>query len=175
MSDLYKTLGIEKTASEKEIKNAYRKLAMEHHPDKNPNNKAAEEKFKEISAAYEILSDPEKKQQYDLHGSTNPRQSNVHGASFDDILRNMGFSGGFDFGEIFGSARSKKSKGEDLRKTITIDFMEAIKGTTKSFKMYYPVMCKTCNGNGAKDSNSVQTCKVCAGSGKTGRKQGFMQ
>jgi molecular chaperone DnaJ len=174
MNDLYKVLGVEKTANDKEIKNAYRKLAMEYHPDKNQGNKVAEEKFKEISAAYEVLSDADKRKQYDLYGNTNPKNT-AQASNFDEILRNMGFGGGFDFGDIFGSARSRKVRGEDLKKTITINFMEAVKGSVKTFKMYYPAVCKNCNGKGAKDDNSVKTCNVCNGSGKIGYKQGFMQ
>ena len=175
MKNPYAILGVEKTASGKEIKKAYHKLAMEWHPDKKQGDKQAEEKFKEISSAYEVLSNSEKRKQYDTYGDLNPRHQE---SGIDDILRNMGFGGGrgFNFDDIFGSARGgRRVRGEDLRKTITIDFLEAAKGGSKSFKMHYPIICVSCTGNGSKNGKSRKVCDPCKGSGRTTYKQGFMQ
>ncbi len=141
---------------------------MEFHPDRNPNNKEAEEKFKEISAAYEVLGDESKKAKYDQWGdvSNNPNPD-FNQDIFDEILKRHGF-------DFFGG-RSKSIKGEDIQKTISLDFMDAIKGCTKNIKVSYPAACKSCNGNGAKDGKAIKTCENCRGQGKVGRRQGFMQ
>ena len=150
---------------------------MEFHPDKNPGNKEAEEKFKEISAAYEVLGDDDKRKQYDTYGDITSRAQQQRPVDFEDVLRNMGFGGGgFSFNEdFFGGGRGRKLRGEDLRKTITIDFMEAVKGTTKTFKVAYPVRCSSCSGNGSKDGKSLKTCATCNGTGKVGYRKSFMQ
>lgn len=169
MENPYKLLGVEKSASQKEIKSAYRKLALELHPDKNPNNKEAEEKFKQVTAAYEILSDELKRQEFD-----NGTSQSYSYSTPNDFLNNMGIN----FEELFGGSfgRKKRSiKGEDLHKSITIEFMEAIRGCSKIIKIGRPEECKNCSGNGSKDGNSIRTCATCKGSGKIKYNQGFIQ
>jgi len=173
MNDLYSVLGVEKSASEQELKKAYRQLALKYHPDKNPDDKEAEEKFKEISAAYEILSDAEKRKQYDTFGTVSNIGQNPQ-PDFDirDIFSNMGF----DFGDIFsGKQRGRPARGQDLRKSINISFMDSALGCSKNIKIEYPFSCKSCGGNGSKDGNNVYPCPTCNGSGKIGRRQGVMQ
>ena len=174
MKDLYKILGVEKTASDKDIKSSYRKLAHEFHPDKNPNNKEAEEKFKEINNAYSILSEPEKRKHYDAHGITDNFQQSGAGNPWEDIFSRMG---GFDdmFGfNSFGS-RHQTPRGQDLKQVIRIGFIDSVKGMHKSVEISYPVICSGCSGSGAKDKDSVKVCSACQGHGKTVRQQGFMQ
>lgn len=172
--DYYEVLGIDKSASEAEIKKAFRKKAMKYHPDRNPDNKEAEEHFKEVNEAYEVLSDPEKKKRYDQfgHAGVDPNAGFGGGAG--------GF-GGFDFGDIFdmfggafgggfgGGGRSRRNgpqKGRDLQKTVTIEFKEALFGCTKEIEITKNVRCKTCNGEGTEPGTSKKTCDVCGGSGQ---------
>ena len=157
---------MEKNADQKKIKNAYRKLALEFHPDRNAGNKEAEEKFKEISAAYEVLNDPDKRSKYDQYGDLNPAFEN-----YSDPINDFFKHAGFDF---FGG-RPRRTKGGDIRKNLHLTFMEAVKGCSKNVKVSYSVTCNSCNGNGAKDENSIKTCITCAGRGKVGHRQGFMQ
>lgn len=141
-------------------------MALELHPDKNPNNKEAEEKFKQITAAYEILGDENKRKEFDSGGRAN--------FSPDDFFRNAGIN----FEDLFGGGFKRKqrtTKGEDLNKAITLEFMEAIKGCQKTIKIGRPENCKPCSGNGSKDGNSIRTCSNCQGTGKTTYKQSFMQ
>lgn len=177
--DYYEVLGIDKGASEAEIKKAFRKKAMKYHPDRNPDNKEAEEHFKEVNEAYEVLSDPEKKQRYDQfgHAGVDPNAGFGGGSGFG------GFGGGgFDFGDIFdmfggafggggGSFRSSSrrtgpQKGNDLQKTVTIDFKEALFGCSKEIEISKNVKCKTCNGEGTEPGTSKKTCDQCGGSGQ---------
>ncbi|MBI1341466.1 MAG: molecular chaperone DnaJ [Terrimonas sp.] len=182
--DYYEILGVGKSASSDEIKKAYRKVAMQHHPDRNPGDKAAEEKFKEAAEAYEILSDADKKAQYDRYGhagvSGNGRGGYGGGAgmNMDDIFSQFGDIFGDDiFGSFFGgggggrsrSSRSRGVRGSNLRVKIKLTYEEIAKGVTKNIKVKKYVNCSTCGGNGAKDKGSVQNCSTCGGSGQVRR------
>lgn len=177
MQNPYKVLGVEKNATDAEIKKAYRKLAQETHPDKNPNDKSAEERFKEISAAYEILSDPEKRKQYDVYGNVS---SSEHGTRSHDIYQNMrDFYERMrhNFGGQWGGPfrRTNAFKGEDLRKTLRISFMDAAKGTHKTVIIDHPTACKECKGTGADKGTALETCPMCKGQGKVATNQSFIQ
>ena len=179
--DYYEILGIQKNASQDEIKKAYRKVAMEYHPDRNPGNKAAEEKFKEAAEAYEVLSDAEKRSQYDRFGHSglgNNRGFNGGGMNMEDIFSQFGDIFGDDiFGSFFGggtrsrssSGRSRGVRGSNLRIKIKLTYEEIANGVTKNIKVKKHVTCSTCHGSGAKDKGSVQTCNTCGGSGQVRR------
>ncbi|MBS1949026.1 MAG: molecular chaperone DnaJ [Bacteroidetes bacterium] len=180
--DYYEILSVSKNASAEEIKKAYRKVAMQYHPDRNPGDKAAEEKFKESAEAYEVLSDTEKRAQYDRYGHAglNGRGSGGFGGSnmnMDDIFSQFGDIFGDDvFGSFFGggrrsstTSRAKGARGSNLRVKIKLDYEEIAKGVTKNIKVKKYVSCSTCNGNGAKDKSSIQTCGTCGGSGQVRR------
>jgi molecular chaperone DnaJ len=183
--DFYDILGVSKSASQDEIKKAYRKVAMQFHPDKNPGDKAAEEKFKEAAEAYEILSDTDKRAQYDRFGHQafqggGRSSGGPGGMNMDDIFSQFGdiFGGGESpFGSFFGGGRSggggraQGSRGSNLRVKIKLNFEELAKGASKTIKVKKHVSCTTCNGNGAKDKNSTQTCGTCSGSGQVRRVQ----
>lgn len=173
--DYYEVLNVTKSASADEIKKAYRKVAMQFHPDRNPGDKAAEEKFKEAAEAYEVLSDSEKKGQYDRFGHAGMRGNGGGGAHYtnmDDIFSQFGdIFGDSGFESFFGggrrsSGRSRGVRGSNLRVKIKMNFEEIAKGVTKQIKVKKYVFCNTCNGSGAKDKNSVQTCGTCGGSGQ---------
>lgn len=163
----YETLGVSETASEKEIKSAFRQLALKHHPDRNPNDPDAESKFKEVSQAYEILSDPELKARYDQYGSIDERD--MGGFDFD-------FGGfGINLGDIFGfNPFNSERVVENISRTISISFMEAAKGCEKEIEIKRRKSCNICNGTGAKDGKT-EKCKACNGQGKTSRVQGNMR
>lgn len=185
--DYYEILGVAKGASADEIKKAYRKVAMQYHPDRNPGDKAAEEKFKEAAEAYEILSDTDKKAQYDRYGhagvSGNGRGgfSSGQGMNMDDIFSQFGDIFGDDlFGNFFGGQqrgggrggqRSRGVRGSNLRIKLKLTYEEIAKGVTKNIKVKKHVVCATCSGSGAKDKGSVQTCGTCGGSGQVRRVQ----
>lgn len=185
--DYYEILGVAKGASADEIKKAYRKVAMQYHPDRNPGDKAAEEKFKEAAEAYEILSDADKKAQYDRYGhagvSGNSRGgfSGGQGMNMDDIFSQFGDIFGDDlFGNFFGGQqrgggrggqRSRGVRGSNLRIKLKLTYEEIAKGVTKNIKVKKHVICTTCGGSGAKDKGSVQTCGTCGGSGQVRRVQ----
>ena len=179
--DFYEILGVSKNASADEIKKAYRKVAMQFHPDRNPGDKAAEEKFKEAAEAYEILSDADKKAQYDRFGHSAfgaGRGGGGFGMNTEDIFSQFGDIFGDDvFGNFFGgggrskSGRSKGVRGNNLRIKIKVNYEEIAKGTTKTVKVKKYVACSTCNGSGAKDKNSAQTCGTCGGNGQVRRVQ----
>ena len=176
--DYYEILGVAKGASTDEIKKAYRKVAMQFHPDRNPGDKAAEEKFKEAAEAYEILSDADKKAQYDRYGHAafngNGRSYGGGHMNMDDIFSQFGDIFGDDvFGSFFGGGggtrtgkRRQGIKGSNLRIKLKLNYEELAKGVTKSVKVKKYVPCNTCHGSGAKDKGSVQTCSGCGGSGQ---------
>jgi molecular chaperone DnaJ len=171
--DYYEILAVGRSAGEEEIKKAYRKLAMQHHPDRNPGDKAAEERFKEASEAYQVLSDPERRAQYDRFGHA----AFQHGAGFD--FSGAGFEDVFSdiFGDIFGSARGRgrgrARRGEDLRYDLAIKFEEGIFGTEKVINIPRLATCDTCNGTGTKGGAARATCAACHGTGQMRFQQGF--
>jgi len=174
--DFYEVLGLKKGASEDEIKKAFRKKAMEYHPDRNPGDKAAEEKFKEVNEAYSILSDPQKKDKYDRfgHAGVDPN-AGFGGGGFGGS-----FGGGFEdiFGDLFGGMfgggfnqsgtrrRNGPRKGQDLQKSVSITFEEAAFGTKKQIQINKYVPCESCNGTGAEKGSDKVTCSKCNGSGE---------
>lgn len=184
--DFYEILGVSKTASQEEIKKAYRKVAMQYHPDRNPGDKVSEEKFKEAAEAYEILNDADKKAQYDRfgHNAFNGRSGgggySGGGMNMDDIFSQFGdIFGDEGFGSFFGGggrrssggSRGRGSRGSNLRVKLKMNFEEIAKGATKTIKVKKHVKCTTCQGSGAKDKNSVQTCNGCGGSGQVRKVQ----
>jgi molecular chaperone DnaJ len=182
--DYYEVLGVGRNASADEIKKSYRKVAMQFHPDRNPGDKAAEEKFKEAAEAYEILSDADKKAQYDRYGhagvSGNGRGGfGGGGMNMEDIFSQFGDIFGDDlFGSFFGGGgrgrgaqRSRGVRGSNLRVKLKLTYEEIAKGVTKNIKVKKHVLCNTCNGSGAKDKGSIQTCQTCGGSGQVRRVQ----
>jgi len=166
--DLYEVLGLQKGADEKEIKSAFRKLAIKYHPDKNPGDKEAEDRFKEINEAYQILSDPQKKAQYDQFGTTD---FNAGGAGagynaqdfgdFGDIFESF-FGGGFGGGQ---RRRTGPRRGADLEYRLDLTFDEAVFGVDKDIHITRTEDCDSCHGSGAKTGTSKETCKTCHGSG----------
>lgn len=175
--DYYEILGVAKTASDDEIKKAYRKLAMKFHPDRNPDNPEAEEKFKEASEAYEILSDNEKRSMYDRmgHGAFENGGGFGGGGGFsaEDIFSQFGDIFGGAFGGRGGQSQQRQKRGSDLRYVMELDLEEAIKGTKKTITFSAPAPCETCDGHGTKNPNDVETCKTCRGAGQVRIQQGF--
>ena len=178
--DFYDVLGVSKNASPEELKSAYRKLAVKYHPDKNPDDKASEDKFKEASEAYGILSDKEKKQNYDNFGHAafeggGGRQSGgfggFGGADFSDIFED--FFGDFGGGERSRGRRNTSNKGSDLRYDLSITLEEAYEGKKQDIKFSTTEKCNTCKGNGSKPGHSPDRCTVCGGNGKVRSNQGF--
>lgn len=179
--DYYEILGVPKGATADEIKKAYRKVAMQYHPDRNPGDKQAEEKFKEAAEAYEVLSDQDKRAQYDrfghagVSGAGRGGFNGGPGMNMDDIFSQFGDIFGDDiFGSFFGGqtrgnargGRPRGARGSNLRIKIKLTYEEIAKGANKTVKVKKYVVCTTCNGNGAKDKNAVQTCGTCGGSGQ---------
>ena len=176
--DYYEVLGLQKGASDDEIKKAFRKMAMKYHPDRNPDDKEAEEKFKEVNEAYGVLSDPDKKSKYDRfgHAGVDPSAGFGGGAGgfggfggFEDIFDMFTGGGGFGgFGGFGGQQRRNNGprKGADLQKAISITFEEAAFGCKKEIEISKFVKCGTCNGEGTKPGTSKKTCPVCNGSGQ---------
>ncbi len=176
--DFYDVLGVSKNASPEELKSAYRKLAVKHHPDKNPGDKASEDKFKEAGEAYGILSDQEKKQNYDnfghaaFEGGGSGRQGGgFGGADFSDIFED--FFGDFGGSGRSGGRRSANSRGSDLRYDLSITLEEAYEGKKQDIKFSTTEKCTTCKGNGSKPGHSPDKCTVCGGNGKVRSSQGF--
>ena len=177
--DYYEVLGLSKGASAEEIKKSYRKVAMQFHPDRNPGDKGAEEKFKEAAEAYEVLSDADKRAQYDRYGHaglSNNGRGPAGGMNMDDIFSQFGDIFGDDlFGSFFGGRRggggprSRGVRGSNLRVKIKLNYEEIAKGVTKNIKVKKYVSCTTCSGSGAKDRGSIQTCSTCGGSGQVRR------
>jgi len=177
--DYYDILGVSRQADQAEIKSAYRKLAIKFHPDKNPDNKEAEEKFKEAAEAYEVLSNPEKRQRYDQFGHAGNSASGGYGGggmNMEDIFSQFGdiFGGsGSPFDSFFGgSGRSggrRMSKGSNLRIKVKLSLSEIANGAEKKIKVNKQVVCSTCDGSGAKDKSSFHNCRTCGGAGTVRR------
>lgn len=169
--DYYEVLGLQKGASDDEIKKAFRKLALKYHPDRNQGSKESEEKFKEINEAYQILSDPEKKAQYDQFGTTDFNGGGFEGGGFD-------FSGFGGFGDIFdsffgggfsgsgGRRRNGPERGADLEYSLNLTFEEAVFGVEKEISITRSENCEKCGGSGAKAGSHPQTCDKCGGTGQ---------
>jgi molecular chaperone DnaJ len=176
--ELYKALGVSKKASDEEIKKAYRKLARKYHPDRNPDDKEAEERFKEVSAAYDVLGDPEKRKEYDEGGVF----AGFGGGGQAPFGTGPGGFGGFDFGDILGGVfnrgggrrtQPQQVRGRDLETEIGLSFDEAVNGTQVSVTVPKQSHCPTCKGSGAKPGTAPTTCPRCEGRGVEAQGQGF--
>ncbi len=173
--DYYDVLGIEQGASDQEVKSAYRKMALKHHPDKNPGNKTAEESFKEAAEAYSVLSDPEKRARYDRYGHNGLQGGGFSGfdpatfGDFGDILGEF-----FGFGDVFGSRRrGGPERGADLRYDLKISFREAAFGLKTKIKIPRQDVCGSCDGRGTARGKAPVTCGACQGAGQVRYQQGF--
>ncbi len=176
--DYYEVLGVSKSAGEDEIKKAYRQQALKYHPDRNPDDKEAEEKFKEAAEAFDVLSDPEKKRKYDQYGHAGLGAQGGYGGSggmtMDDIFSNFGdiFGGGFSDFFGFGGSRSsgrRVQRGSNLRIRVKLTLEEIANGIEKKVKVNKQIVCSTCNGSGAAGSGSVSKCTTCNGRGQVTR------
>ena len=175
--DYYEVLGVSKSADATTIKKSYRKIAMKYHPDRNPDDKAAEEKFKEAAEAYEVLSDDNKKARYDRFGHAGMGQGGGFqggrgGMTMEDIFSQFGdifgdspFESFFGGGGRGGARRPQGQRGSNIRIKVKLSLEDVANGVTKKIKVKKQVGCKTCNGSGAKDARSVATCNTCRGSG----------
>jgi molecular chaperone DnaJ len=195
--DYYELLGVQRNATEDEIKKAYRKMAMKYHPDRNPNNTEAAEKFKEVSEAYEVLSDASKRQRYDQYGHDGLKSAFgpggfdfgrdfSHSGDFQDIFSSLfggggGGGGGGIFGDMFGGggqrrrSRDGSQRGADLRFDLEIDLEEAIFGVERNIDLPVTEACGDCNGTGAAKGSSRETCRQCGGQGSVVSNGGFIQ
>jgi molecular chaperone DnaJ len=179
--DYYAVLGVARTATDQEIKSAYRKLALKHHPDRNPGDHAAEEQFKECAEAYAVLADPDKRARYDRfgHAAVSGATGGAAGfdptifAEFDDIFGSLGDI--FGFGGIFGGGRRRggPQRGADLRYDLEITFEQAASGTETAIQIPRHETCETCRGSGAAAGSSPTTCAQCRGTGQLRYQQGF--
>jgi molecular chaperone DnaJ len=175
--DYYEVLGVNRDASEEDIKKAYRKLAMKHHPDRNPDSKDAEEKFKEAKEAYEILTEPEKRRAYDAYGhaGVNPQMGmgGEGGPGFGGFAEAFGDIFSDIFGGGQGRGRSSVFRGADLRYNLEVSLEQAARGTETKIRIPTMETCETCKGSGAKPGTSPKTCETCHGSGTVRLSQGF--
>jgi molecular chaperone DnaJ len=176
--DYYEVLGVSRSASPEDIKKAYRKLAMQFHPDRNPGDTEAEEKFKQSTEAYEVLSDSSKRQIYDTYGHEGLKSRGYQGPDFEDIFSSFGDI----FGDIFGFGRddTRRSRqgpmrGADLRYDLSISFMDAVHGISKDIEIERPDTCWTCEGTGLRPGYKPVTCSACNGRGQVVRAQGFFR
>lgn len=170
--DYYEVLEISKSASEAEIKKAYRKLALKYHPDKNPGDTQAEDKFKEAAEAYEVLSNPGKRERYDRFGHSGVNDQGGFGMSMDDIFSNFGdiFGGAFGgFGGFGGGQRRRVNKGSNLRVKVKLSLEEIAEGVEKKIKVNKYVKCEPCSGSGAQHGSSYSSCQTCRGTGQVTR------
>src|SRR5262245_27897971 len=171
--DYYEVLGVPRNASDQEIKSAYRRLALKHHPDRNPGDKEAEDRFKEAAEAYSVLCDPQKRQRYDAYG-----HAGLGGAAagfdptifadFGDILGDL-----FGFGDLFGRRRGGARRGADLRYDLELRFEEAVFGTESTLRIPRAESCTSCSGTGAAPGTAPATCPSCRGAGQVTFQQGF--
>ncbi|OFA02379.1 molecular chaperone DnaJ [Duganella sp. HH101] len=176
--DFYETLGVAKNASEDEIKKSYRKLAMKYHPDRNPDSKESEEKFKEVKEAYEMLTNPEKREAYDRYGHAGVDPNMGGGGGFGGGAGGFGDAFGDIFGDIFGGGRGRGQgpqvyRGADLRYNLEITLEQAAHGFDTTIRVPSWDKCDTCHGSGAKPGTSPVTCSTCAGHGQVRMQQGF--
>jgi molecular chaperone DnaJ len=178
--DLYSVLGVSKSASQDEIKKAYRKLARENHPDRNPNDAAAEERFKEIQAAYDVLSDSQKRKQYDAFGSPDGRPGpgnfnfGTGGINIDDFGDLGDFLGGiFNRGRGSGPQRAKTQRGNDVEVEVNLSFEDSLKGLETKIPVQLETACRECGGSGAQPGTAPVVCPECRGRGVVSENQGF--
>lgn len=176
--DFYEVLGVSRDASERDIKKAYKRLAMKYHPDKNPGDDTAADKFKEVKLAYEVLTDDQKRAAYDQYGHAAFEQGGMGGGG--------GFGGGADFSDIFGDVfgdifgggrrggQARAQRGADLRYNMELTLEDAVRGVTKEIEVPTYVSCDSCSGSGAKPGSSPQTCGTCHGQGQVQMRQGFL-
>ena len=168
--DYYEILGVSRSATDEELKKAYRKLAMDYHPDKNQGDRTAEEKFKEVSNAYEVLSDPEKRGAYDQRGQTGLDDLGFQGfTDTSDIFSHFGDIFGDLFGRRFHQEQAGPRRGANLRIDLSISFLDAALGTEKEIQVPRAETCSACNGTGAKAGTAPQTCPQCNGTGLLSR------
>ena len=185
--DYYQVLGVDRNSNEADIKKAYRKLAVQFHPDKNPGDSESEERFKEISAAFEILKDPDKKRKYDQYGHDAFRGGHGGGQGVDpfDLFKDAfggGGGGGGGFGNIFedffggnnSGKTSEGTRGSDLRVSVNISLEQAAKGVEKEIKYQHHASCSECSGTGAKTGSGKTMCSTCGGIGQVASNQGFI-
>ncbi len=180
MADYYQVLGVSKGASAEEIKKAYRKLARQYHPDRNPGDASAEERFKQIGEAYDVLSDPDKRRRYDQFGGRMGAAAGGRPAGGADF-RNVDFGGGgFDLGDLFGNLfrggrgqRTRPQRGADIEAQVQVSFADALRGVTLRVPVDKAAACPTCHGSGAQPGTAPTICPVCKGRGVTSESQGF--
>ena len=178
VKDLYGTLGVAKGASQDELKKAYRKLARQYHPDANPGDASAEERFKEVQGAYDVLSDPEKRKQYDRFGSSNGRGPGPGGVNFEGFdFADLGDLGDI-FGGLFGGRAGRPQqergrRGSDLEVEVRLSFEDSLKGVETTIPVELETACRECNGSGAKPGTAPTLCPECRGRGVTSESQGL--